>query len=49
MAQAPTAMTKRGAGMASHASASASRMLAVSGPLSTSASAWRGEATNSMP
>jgi len=49
MAQAPTAMTMRGAGVASQVASSAVRMLRLTAPVTTMPSAWRGEATNWMP
>ena len=48
-AQAPTATTKRGSDIASHARRTASRIARVSVPEITSASACRGDATHSMP
>ncbi len=49
MAQAPTAMTSRGAGVASQVACSAARMFSETGPVTTMPSAWRGEATNWIP
>jgi hypothetical protein len=49
MAQDPEAITIRGSGVASWHFRSARRMFSVTGPVTMIPSAWRGEATNSMP
>ena len=49
MAHAPTAITSRGAGVASQVWYSARRMFVFTAPVITSPSAWRGEATNWTP
>src|SRR5229473_3264368 len=49
MAQAPTAITILGGGIASQVFFSARRMFSVTGPVMSSPSACRGEATNWMP
>src|SRR5712692_1724412 len=49
MAQAPTAITILGGGIASYVFFSASRMFSVTGPVMSSPSACRGEATYWMP
>ena len=48
-AQAPTATTSRGSGIASYVSSAASWRLRVITPVTRSRSAWRGDATKSMP
>ena len=42
-------MSSFGAGVASQVSTSAERMFSVTGPVTTTPSAWRGDATNWMP
>ena len=49
MASVPASTTMRGSGTASSQMASARDMFLVMGPVTTTPSAWRGEATNSMP
>ena len=48
-AQSPTATTHFGSGVARQVRSSASRMLRVTGPVTISTSAWRGEATKRRP
>src|SRR5687768_4313276 len=48
-AQSPTATTSFGSGVASHVLRSGTSMLRVTGPVTSSRSAWRGEATKWMP
>jgi len=49
MAQEPTATTSFGAGVASQVFSRARRIFSLTGPVTSRASAWRGEATIWMP
>src|SRR5262250_3189533 len=49
IAQTPTAITNFGAGTAAYVSSNADRIFSVTGPVITTPSACRGEATNWMP
>jgi hypothetical protein len=48
-AQSPAATTQQGSGVQARVRSSASRMLRVTGPVTSSTSAWRGLATIRSP